>query len=105
MSRGTLADTLTIQMYDLKLSLDELANKNRLSTEKIKDYCNWLRNEVQLSSEEQIRIIKKHNMELIEQINAHETKSMLEFDQASKERSDKFIEETEWLSKAAQVRR
>ena len=88
MSRGTLADTLTIQMYDLKLSLDELANKNRLSTEKIKDYCNWLRNEVQ------IRTIKKHNMELIEQINAHETKSMLEFDQASKDKFDKFIEET-----------
>ena len=93
-SRGSLADTLAVQMYDLKLGLDELANKNRLSTETIKEYCDGLRNEVQLSSDEQIKSIKKHNMELIEQINAHETKSMLGFDQASKERFDRFIGET-----------
>jgi hypothetical protein len=48
---------------------------------------------VQLSSEELIESIKKHNIELIDQINAYETSSILDFNQENKIKLDNFIQE------------
>ena len=108
-SRGLLADTLKLQMNELKQNLDELAIKNKLSVERINDYCDGLRNEVQLSSEELIETIKTHNMELIEQINAYEKNSLLDFNKESKIKLDSFIKEmnefhTKWVGYLKQLR-
>ena len=99
-SRGALASTLKTQLDEIKLKLDELSKKNQLGADKIKEYCDGLRNEVQLSSEELIESIKTHNLELIEQINAYENKSMLNFNKENKTQLDEFIQKVhEFFSK------
>ena len=92
-SRSTFANSLKAQLDEMKLKLDELSKENKLGAEKIKEYCDGLRNEVQLSSEELIESIKSHNSELIEQINAYENKSMLDFNKENTTRLDGFIQE------------
>ena len=92
-SRGSLASSLGLQIDDLKLNLDELANKNKLCIERIKEHCDELRNVVQLSSEELIETIQTFNSELIEQINAYEKNSVLDFSQENKSAFDNFINE------------
>ena len=92
-SRGSLASSLALQIHDLKQNLDELANKNKLCIERIKEHCDKLRNEVQLSSEELIETIQKFNSELIEQINAYEKNSVVDFNQENKSALDNFINE------------
>ena len=92
-SRGPLADTLKVQLDEIKLKLDRLDKDNKLGVDKIKEYCDELRNEVQLSSEELIESINKRNMELIVEINAYEKKSMLDFKKENKTQLDSFIQE------------
>ena len=92
-SRGPLADTLKAQLDEIKLKLDQLDKDNKLGADKIKEYYDELRNEVQLSSEELIESINKRNMELIVQINAYEKKSMLDFSKENKTQLDSFIQE------------
>ena len=101
-SRGSLAATLKLQMHELKQNLDELAHKNKFCIERIKEHCDNLRNEVQLSSEELIETIKKHNMDLIDQINAYEKNSTHDFNQENKAKFDNFINDlyafhTKWI--------
>ena len=47
-SRGSLVDSLKAQLDEIKLKLNELSNGNNLGVDKIKDYCDKLRNEAQL---------------------------------------------------------
>ena len=91
--RGPLADTLNSQLDEMKLKLDKLSNENNLGVDKIKEYCDLLRNEVELSSDELIESIKTHHMELIEQINAYETSSILHFNKENKIELDLFVQE------------
>ena len=101
-SRSPLADSLKPKLDEIKLKLDELSKENSLGADKIKDYCAGLRNEVQLSSEQLIEGIKTQNMELIEQINAYEKSSMLDFNEESQIQLNNFIQEkhgihTKWI--------
>ena len=93
MSRGLIGDTLRVQLDELKLNLDKLNTDNKLGADKIKDYCLGLRNEVQLSSGELIESIKMYNLELIEQINAYEQESLLNFDKNIDKKLDHFIDD------------
>jgi hypothetical protein len=108
-SRSPIGDTLRSQLDEMKPKLDKLSNDNSLGVDKIREHCDGLRNEVQLSSEELIQSIKKQNMyrkseeliettklnnlALIEQIDAYESKSMLDFNKENKLRLDSFIQE------------
>ena len=91
--RGPLADALNTQLDEMKLKLNKLSNENNLGVDKIRQYCDLLRNEVQLSSEELIESIKAHNLELIEQINAYEKSSILDFNKENKIELDIFVQE------------
>ena len=90
-SRSKQAEDFKRKLVNFKQNLDKLANKNKPSIEIIKEYCDNLRNEVQLSSEELIETIKKYNLELIEQINVYEKSSLLDFDKQNKIILDNFI--------------
>ena len=90
-SRSKQAEDFKRKLGNFKQNLDKLANKNKPSIEIIKEYCDNLRNEVQLSSEELIETIKKYNLELIEQINAYERSSLLDFNKQNKIILDDFI--------------
>ena len=108
-SNSPLAQTLKAQLDEIKLKLDDLSKENNLGADKIREYCDGLRNEVQLSSEELIENINKHNLELIEQINDYETKSMLDFNKESKIQLDSFIQEmnefhTKWVDYLKQLK-
>ena len=91
--RGPLANALNAQLDEMKLKLNKLSNENNLGVDKIREYCDLLRNEVQLSSEELIESIKTHNIELIEQINAYEKSSILDFNKENKIELDIFVQE------------
>jgi hypothetical protein len=88
-----LAETLRVQLGEMKLNLDKLDKDNKLGADKIKEHCDGLRNEVQLSSEELIESINKCNMELIEKINEYEKESIKNFSQGNATRLDNFIQE------------
>ena len=90
-SRSKQAEDFKRKLRNFKQNLDKLANKNKPSIEIIKEYCANLRNEVQLSSEELVETIKKYNLELIEQINAYEKSSLLDFNKQNKIILDDFI--------------
>ena len=51
-SRSSLADSFEVQLNEIKLNVNKLAKENELGVDKIKDYCDGLRNEVQLHLEE-----------------------------------------------------
>ena len=53
-SRGPQADTFSHQLDELKLKLDDFTSERSFSEDKINEYCNKLRNEVQLSTDELI---------------------------------------------------
>ena len=93
-SRGLHADISKRKLFDLKQNLDHLATKNKVCVERIQEHCDQLRNEVQLSSEQLIQSIKTHSMDLIEQINAYERNSKLDFKQENKAQFDSFISQT-----------
>ena len=57
-SRGSRADISKSKLNDVEQNLDQLENHNKVCVERIEEYCNELRNEVQLSSEELIQSIK-----------------------------------------------
>ena len=52
-SRSPLADAFEAQLDELKSNMDKLAKENDLGAEKIKEYCDNLRNEVQLHLKEE----------------------------------------------------
>jgi hypothetical protein len=93
-SRSPLADSLTAQLGEIRLKLDELSKENSLGADKIKDYCAELRNDVQLSSEQLIESIKAHNLELVEHVNAYEKNALLDFNKENATQLDGFIQET-----------
>ena len=79
-SRGSLASTLNTQLDELKLKLDKLVIEDKLGIDKIKNYCDLLRNEVQLTSEQALESIRGFNLALIEQVDQYEKESMLNYD-------------------------
>ena len=91
-SRGSLADSLKAQLDEIKLKLAVLAKENQLGADKIKEHCDGLRNAVQLSSEQLIETIKAHNLDLIDQINHYENKSILDFNKQNKIQLENFIQ-------------
>lgn len=107
-SRGILADSLKDGLSEFNVNLAELKADHKLGVDKIKIYCDKLRNDVQLSSEELIESIKRHNMELIEKVNEFEMNSLLNFNNENKhnlmnQRLDAFINdmhafEVKWVN-------
>ena len=93
-SRSPLADALNTQLDELKQSMDKLAHENDLSEDKIKEYCDGLRNEVQLHLEELIESLKKQTLELIQKIDKYENETKLKFDAKHCLRLDAFLSET-----------
>ena len=89
-SRGPQADTLSKQLDELKLKLDDFTNEHCFSEDKINEYCDKLRNEVQLSTDELIKSINIFNARLIEQIDIYEENAKLDFAKMDKTRSDTF---------------
>ena len=93
-SRGPLVESFKTVLDEIKSKLDELNSNNKLGVDKIRDYCDKLRNDVQLHAEELIEAIKKQNIELIQQIDAYEQESTLNFSQENSTKLSKFINET-----------
>ena len=79
-------------------NLDKLTKENDLGADKIKEYCDGLRNEVQLSSEELIQSIKNHSMELIKQIDEYEQASMLNYNKDDKSIQEIYEFHSKWTS-------
>jgi hypothetical protein len=113
-SRGILADSLKDGLSKFNVSLAELKADHKLGVDKIKNYCDGLRNDVQLSSDELIESIKRHNMELIEKVNEFEMNSFLNFNNENKhnlmnQRLDAFINdmhafEVKWVKYLKQLK-
>ena len=89
-SRGPQADSLSHQLDELKLKLDDFTSEHSFSEDKINEYCNKLRNEVQLSTDELIKSINILNARLIEQIDSYERNSKLGLAKIDRTRSDTF---------------
>ena len=99
-SRGPQADTLSHQLDELKLKLDDFTSERSFSEEKINEYCNKLRNEVQLSTDELLKSINILNARLIEQIDTYERNSKLDFEKKDKTRLNQLsLESYEFHSK------
>ena len=63
--RSPLGKAFEAQLDELKSNMDKLALENDLGVDKIKEYCDGLRNEVQLHLEELTESLKKQSLELI----------------------------------------
>ena len=79
-SRGTQAHTVSSQLGEIQLKLDKLVLDFELGVNIIKDFCNRLRNEVKLTTEQTIEHIKKLGMGLIQEVDKYETKSVENFE-------------------------
>ena len=77
--RGTLGKAFKAQLDELKQSMDKLALENDLGADKIKEYYEDLRNEVQLHLELLIESLKKQSQELIQQIDEYEIEAALKY--------------------------
>ena len=75
-SHDTLAHTLSSQLGEIQLNLDKLVLDFGLGVNIIKDYCDTLRNEVQLTTRQTVEHIKKLSMNLIQQIESYESFSI-----------------------------
>ena len=93
-SRSPLANTFEAQLDELKQNMDKLAQENDLGEDKIKEYCDGLRNEVQLHLEETTESLKKQSLELIRKIDEYEKETKLKFDANHNLRLDTFLRET-----------
>ena len=92
--RSPLADAFEAELDELKLNMDKLAKENDLGVDKIKDYCDGLRNEVQLHLEESTESLKKQSLELIQKIDEYENEAALKFDKKVNIEMDTFLSET-----------
>jgi hypothetical protein len=93
-SRSPLADAFEAQLDELKSNMDKLAKENDLGEDKIKDYFDNLRNEVQLHLEESTESLKKQSLELIQKIDEYENEAKLKFDAKVNIEMDDFLGET-----------
>ena len=93
-SRSPLADALDAQLDELKQNMDKLAKENDLGSDKIKEYCDGLRNEVQLHLEESTESLKKQSLELIQKIDEYESETRIKFDAKANIAMDDFLWKT-----------
>jgi exonuclease VII small subunit len=93
-SRSPLANSFEAQLHKLKSIIDKLTTKNEPGEDKIKEYCDGLRNEVQLHLEESTESLKKQSLELIQKIDEYENEAKLKFDTNHNLRLDTFLSET-----------
>jgi hypothetical protein len=93
-SRSTIAKAFEAQLDELKLNMDKLAKENDLGEDKIKEYCDGLRNEVQLHLEELIESLRKQQNELIDKIYIYENEAKHKFDVSKKQKLEFFLGET-----------
>ena len=103
-SRGTQAHTLSSQLSEIQLNLDKLVLDFGLGVDIIKNYCDTLRNEVQLTTEQAIEQIKKLSMGLIQEVDSYEDESVENFEIEATYRNDfnNFVAETyEYVSEWA----
>jgi hypothetical protein len=92
--RSSLGKAFEAQLDELKQSMDKLALENDLGADKIKEYYEDLRNEVQLHLEELIESLKKQSSELIRKIDEYEIEAALKFDAYYNIEMDDFLSET-----------
>ena len=92
--RSPLADALEIQLDELKQNINKLAKENDQGEDKIKEYCNDLRNEVQRHLRELTESLKNQSLDLIHTIDVYEYEAMRKFDANHNLRLDAFLNET-----------
>ena len=92
--RSPLADALDAQLDELKQNMLTLAKENDQGEDKIKEYCDGLRNEVQLHLEESTESLKNQSLELIQKINEYEYEAKQKFDSKHCLRLNDFLSET-----------
>jgi DNA-binding transcriptional MerR regulator len=92
--RSPLADALETQLNELKLNMDKSAKENDLGVDKIKEYCDGLKKEVQLHLEELTESLNKQSLELIERIDEYENETKLESNKNKSQKLDAILIET-----------
>ena len=90
-SRGVIAKAFETELDELKLNMNKLAKVNELGGDKIEEFYEDLRNEVQLHLKELIASLKKQSLELIHKIDEHENEAMFKFNTNYKLRSNRFL--------------
>jgi DNA-binding transcriptional MerR regulator len=98
-SRSPLANAFEAELDELKLNVDKLAKENDLGVDKIKEYCDGLRNKVQLHLEESTESLKNQSLELIQKIDAYENEAKLKFDASHNLKLNDFLNETRTFHK------
>jgi hypothetical protein len=96
-SRSRIGNNFHAQLEDLELKMNKLADEKELGADKIKEYCDRLRNKVQLHLEEFNKSINKQSMKLFEMIDKYENEATLKYDNHDTDfnlRLDDFLSET-----------
>jgi hypothetical protein len=93
-SRSPLANSFEVQLDELELNMVKLAKENDQGADKIKEYCDGLRNEVQLHLEESTESLKNQSLELIQKIDEYENEAALKFEKNVNIDMDDFLSET-----------
>ena len=98
-SRGKAADDLKTKLDEIFLKINELKVDVKTDKSKIKEYCDFLFNNVTKVTDRTHSYLEKHRVEFMEQIDLYEKESQIQFDADAKEREkggeldNKFVEE------------
>jgi hypothetical protein len=94
-SRSPLADALETQLDRLQSNMVKLAHENDLAEVKITEYCDELRNQVQLHLEELTESLKNQSLVLIQKIDDYENEAKLNFDKTKNLTLDALLTESQ----------
>ena len=70
--RSSLVEEFKQNLNILKQEIDFLTNKMQLGGENITEYCNSIKNEIQLKTEKTIEAIKQHSLDILLQIDYYQ---------------------------------
>ena len=90
-SRSPIANSFETELDELKLKMNKLAHENDLGEDKIKQYYDNLKDEVQLHLEQLTASLKKQSLELIQKIDEREKEAKLKFNTNYSLRSNRFL--------------
>ena len=78
--RSSIVEEFKLNLNSFKQKIDSLINKMRRGGENITEYCNNIKNHIQLKTEETIEAIKQHSMEYLKQIDDYQVESLSNYD-------------------------
>ena len=81
--RGAKVEELKQNLKTIKEKMDTFNNDVNIGRDKIIEYCNHVKNDVQLKTEKVIEAIKQHSFDILKQIDDYQNECLLNYDRSN----------------------